>query len=168
MSISNLVKEAMAKDEQFFVFKNAIAKPPTEKELYTYFTNKVLHKDEQFLRSRGDIPPDHYSYFGDMESNIKELYDLFCVEYRTTFIRTSLVNEVWASMHNDDGHTVHFNCLGRVRWRLQNKEGGEIHEVVLEPGDILYFKPMVQHETIPLTTRYGYIFTTCLDILDNG
>ncbi len=69
------------------------------------------------------------------------------------------INKVHASLHPDQADIVHLCCYGKVEWLLIDPEDRKEYRVVLEPGDFLYIRGFVLHETIPLSNRGSLIFT---------
>ena len=58
-------------------------------------------------------------------------------------------------MHSDPSDTLHWQCRGVSEWIIgENKES-----ILLEPGDLIWFTPEVQHEVQNLTEKYSLVFT---------
>ena len=68
------------------------------------------------------------------------------------------IGKVHASLHCDQSDVVHLCAYGRVEWLLIDPEDKAEYTIILEPGDFLYFRGFVLHETTPLSNRGSLIF----------
>jgi len=52
--------------------------------------------------------------------------------------------------HKDTTDVWFWNCQGKTKWIIENKE-----QFILEPGDLIFVKKGIFHNAIPLTPRAG-------------
>ena len=158
-------------DLPFSVLKNSIEWKADQEDFLRYcnYYYRAEGGSKTFEEScdrntRVDISSDDLTYFPGWSTVVKDLSKLYgnTDTYYLSLMQTneSIVNNVHATLHNDQSDVVHINCFGRVNWLLIDPfgENKTEHRITLEPGDLLYMRGWTLHETTPLSARGSLIF----------
>lgn len=155
-NVAKLVLEAKLKNLPFAVLK-AGSQNGYDQEIFNTY-KKYVNSD----KARVPIENENLKFFPGWEEIQRELIKVYG---NPTKVYNSLqqtnehsINKVHASLHCDQSDVVHLCCYGRVKWLLIDPEDKKEYTIILEPGDFLYFRGFVLHETTPLSNRGSLIF----------
>lgn len=154
--IVKLVLESKIKNLPLGILRNAVPHAPTEKHLDSY---------KEYVKNNGSrvaIKSEDLHFFPEWEGIQRHLTKMYgnAVDVYNSLMQTNelSVNKIHASLHADQSDVVHLCCYGRVDWILIDPEDKKEYNITLEPGDVMYMRGFVLHETIPLSPRGSLIF----------
>jgi hypothetical protein len=155
-NVTKLVLESKLKNLPFGILKAGVQHGYPEEN----FNNYKKHVGDQ--ESRVAIKQEDLSFFPGWNEIQKELTKIYG---NPTNVYNSLmqtneysINKVHASLHCDPSDVIHLCCYGSVDWLLIDPEDKAEYRITLEPGDFLYMRGYVLHETTPLSNRGSLIF----------
>jgi hypothetical protein len=181
MTFTKDIPELRKSDKYFHVWENVLNVRPKFSDFESFFIAKGMKfldddglvKDKfDWPSSRGPFKHEDLKYFPGISEHIEELEKIYGKDNQMSYMSTGdhYVNNVHASMHNDKGDVVHFACEGQVKWRLispiieqKNAKPEDIIEVIINEGDVLWFRGWTSHETTPLSDRAGIIWLNDVD-----
>jgi hypothetical protein len=157
MKINSEEARAILDLNNFVVFKNYFN--PPEQELFdkVYETKRsVKHNDGYNYGAMAKMP----KYFFKNE-NVKNFYkecsDLYGVE--TDLLLIDGNPGQGTSRHSDQSNVLHWQCTGESEWTFyDNPEPGVETKVLLNAGDIIWFKKDNDHSVKNLKLKYSIIF----------
>lgn len=169
LELTNQLKEARKNNLPFKVFKGIMQESPTWNQFLNY-----VEKTKEFGNYRSDregfyiLNSTEISYISDFP-NIKNFYNAILSAYGKELVQKSLsviLSETYRNIapisgvarHSDPIDTIHWAAIGASMWKLWDSEGN-LTEILLEPGDIIYVKDGNEHEVESITPRAGIIFT---------
>lgn len=85
-------------------------------------------------------------------------YEFFLMECPTF---RNLDPDAGTYLHTDPTDTIHWQCRGVSEWFI----GPDLESIILEPGDLLWFKAQTQHRVENLTEKYALIFAESSPLL---
>lgn len=155
-NITRLVLESKLKNLPFAILKKAVPNPPQKDDFNAY--KKYINKD----LSRIQIEKENLEFFPEWNGIQKALTKIYGnpPNVYNSLMQTNeySINKVHASLHCDQSDVIHLCCYGSVEWLLIDPEDKEEYRITLEPGDVLYMRGFVLHETTPLSSRGSLIF----------
>ena len=181
MTFTKDIPEIRQSDKYFHIWRNVLDIRPSFSDFENFFISKGMKFIDEngysrnkfnWPSSRGPFKKEDLEYFPGILEHVKELEKIYGTDNQMSYMSTgeSVSNIVHASMHNDKGDVVHFACEGQVKWRLippmiQEKDAKpkDIVEIIINGGDVLWFRSWTGHETTPLSARAGIIWLNDLD-----
>jgi len=153
-SISSYIKKAKENNLSFYVLKGFYKDAPTQLDFKRYISENNIHGDKP------DIEKKYFSYFKNWRELIEDLSAIYPDTGSSSLIWTEEkdLSIGGIDIHNDPTDVIHVNCYGRVEWKIIDSCQNE-HIVILSPGDILYLKQGVLHQTKPITARGSLIYS---------
>lgn len=170
--ISELIKDVKIKNLNYNIFRNVFddvytlndfqntqwGKHIERKNKKKYYRNFIEKEDEKyfdknvqnFIKDLNLI--DHGFIKNQFENPKKE-------DYFVSFMLTDEKekNKIWATLHGDDYDVFWWSVCGSVEWMLEDFDGNKSFEI-LNPGDVLYLKAGIKHQTRPLSARLSFIY----------
>ena len=155
-NVTKLVLEAKLKNLPFAILKAGAENGYPEER----FNNYKKHVGDQ--QSRVAVKEENLGFFPGWEQIQRALTKMYGnpVNVYNSIMQTNeySIGKVHASLHCDQSDVVHLCAYGSVEWLLIDPEDKQEYKVTLEPGDFLYFRGFVLHETTPLSNRGSLIF----------
>ena len=149
------------KEKNYVVFKNNFDSPDIRA-----FIDLYKNRSEVF-----DVYAKNYSNIkivsNDFLENpsVKEFYNK-CLEIYgepNTFYTFEGAVRSGSDTHSDSADVVHWQCHGKSEWTLYD-ETSEPVKIILEPGDVIWFKKGQRHSTFNLEPKMSLIFMSNEDL----
>lgn len=151
MSISNFVKKARDSGLEYSVYKNWYQPTPTFKEIRkiqidTYGgrvslegKELTIEMDHFLIECISAYPKIDYDYYTMLSSSYRNLTP----------------DDSGTPSHTDEADTLHWQCRGATEWII----GSSSDSVILEPGDLIWFRANTWHKTSNLTEKCSLMFS---------
>ena len=151
----------LIKEKNYVVFKNNLESPDL-----SLFVNLYKNKTDVY-----DTPARNYSNIkiasGSFleNSSVNQFYSK-CLEVYgepNTFYTFEGAANTGSDTHTDSADVIHWQCYGKSEWTLYNGiENSE--KIILEPGDVIWFKQGQRHSTFNLEPKMSLIFMSNEDL----
>jgi hypothetical protein len=151
----------LIKEKNYVVFKNNLEPPDL-----SLFVNLYKNKTDVY-----DTPARNYSNIkiasGSFleNSSVNQFYSK-CLEVYgepNTFYTFEGAANTGSDTHTDSADVIHWQCYGKSEWTLYNGiENSE--KIILEPGDVIWFKQGQRHSTFNLEPKMSLIFMSNEDL----
>ncbi len=152
-----------------FVFKNSNLPNVTWKEVMS-----IVYADLKIGKTLGQGESGRYDDFGfkvmkanrieSVQNQFEELKQFFNVsEDRSAapggsqlYISIETNQKSYGSPHSDPENVFFWQLLGKSNWKIWSEDNVSIQiDEILEPGDLLYCPPNLQHHIVAVTPRAG-------------
>lgn len=173
LNIVQILKEnnlwESVKSQKPFVLKNSGLPDVTWREILT-----LLYADLKIGKNLGQGGKIKYDDFGfkimranriqQIEDQFKELKSLFVFSAdrkeapggAQIYMSLATYENSYGTPHSDPENIFFWQIRGKSNWKIWDKDTVSIQlDEVLEPGDILYCPPNLQHHIIAVTQRAG-------------
>lgn len=150
----------------YVVIKNYAA------QLESFLFNKVYEKNERVLDHFGGdyssikIVPKYFFENKDVDNFYNECLSIYDKE--NTYYIINGDKGSGTSRHSDMADVIHWQCVGQSEWTMyegliedsqerQNIEK-ESTKIILNPGDVIWFKKNQEHSVVNLENKFSIIF----------
>ena len=150
----------------FVIFKNYLN--PPDKHLFDKAyqpERQVRHSDGHYYGSMA-IMPENFFENKSVNDFYNECSDLYGVKTTLLLISGDPKNK-GTSRHSDQSNVLHWQCFGKSQWTFyDNPEIGVETKVMLNAGDIIWFKKDNDHSVRNIGYKYSIIFNE-VELLKN-
>jgi len=149
------------KEKKYVVFKNNLESPDL-----TLFTD--------LYRNRADVWDTRAKNYSNIKivsndflnnPSVNEFYNK-CLEVYgepNTFYTFEGAAKTGSDTHSDSADVVHWQCHGKSEWTLY-EDAAEPKKIILEAGDVIWFKKGQLHSTFNLEPKMSLIFMSNEDL----
>ena len=170
MKINSEEARGLFDANNYLVFRN-YATPPATSLFYKayekntpYELNKPYEKKEHFIDSYGKnlgpmmSLPEYFFEDENVNNFYNECSDLYGVKTTLLLIEGRAVGSP-TSRHCDASDVIHWQCMGKSEWTFyDNPTEGVETKIILNAGDIMWFKKDKDHSVVNLEDKFSIIF----------
>jgi hypothetical protein len=151
----------LIKEKKYVVFKNNLESP--DLNLFT-----------DLYKNRADVWDTRAKNYSNIKivsndflqnPSVKEFYGK-CLEIYgepNTFYTFEGAANTGSDTHSDSADVIHWQCHGKSEWTLYNETSKPL-KIILEPGDVIWFKQGQEHSTFNLEPKMSLIFMSNEDL----
>ena len=149
------------KEKNYVVFKNNLESP--DLSLFTDLYKNRTEVLDAYAKNYSNIK---IASGGFLENpSVKEFYSK-CLEIYgepNTFYTFEGAKNSGSNTHSDSADVIHWQCHGKSEWTLYD-DTSEPVKIILEPGDVIWFKKGQKHSTFNLEPKMSLIFMSNEDL----
>jgi hypothetical protein len=150
----------------FVIFENYLN--PPEKYLFdkAYAEKKSVEHNDGYNYGPMAIMPENFFENKSVNDFYNECSDLYGVKTSLLLISGNSKGQSTAR-HSDQSNVLHWQCVGSSEWTFYNNpEIGVETKVMLNAGDIIWFKKDNDHSVRNLENKYSIVFNE-VELLKN-
>jgi tRNA G10 N-methylase Trm11 len=165
MKINSKEARAILELNNFVIFKNYLN--PPEKNLFekAYAEKKSVEHDDGYNYGPMAIMPKYFFEVKSVNDFYNECSNLYGVE--TSLLLISGNADQGTNRHSDQSNVIHWQCAGKSEWTFYNNPEPNIEtKIILNAGDVIWFKKDKDHSVKNLQFKYSIIFNE-VELLKN-
>jgi beta-galactosidase beta subunit len=153
---------------------------------------KDVVKEKNYVVFKNNLESPDLSLFADLYKNRVDVWDTLAKNYSNikiasgSFLENSSVNKFYnkcleiygepntfytfegaantgSAVHSDSADVIHWQCHGKSEWTLYDDTSKPV-KIILEPGDVIWFKQGQRHSTFNLEPKMSLIFMSNEDL----
>ncbi len=172
MTLSQFIKNNIESNLTYSILRNYMVPDRNQiKDIFSDISGQPEYKYEkigEYLYSKSETSSGRMSIKDyDIPYNINSFL-LECLDAYPESIDTYMLYMIkgygfsGSPRHQDPTDVIHWQCVGSSNWIIED-DSESIHEIVLNPGDVLWFKKYAFHSVSNSDIKYGVVFNTDKD-----